>query len=173
MMSPIPEPPETAPRRNLSRRGFLSLLCVGLGALGTLLLSVPILGFILGPLFQKVPHRWVGVGSVNQFNTGETVEITFQDPSSLPWGGVTTRTGGWLRRESDKEFIAFAINCTHLGCPVRWEPKTELFLCPCHGGVYYSSGKVAGGPPPKPLNRYQTRIRNGEVQILTRPLPIT
>ena len=138
-----------------------------------MLLGVPVLGFILAPLFERGSNRWVGVGPVDRCKAGDTVEISFEDPSSLPWGGMTTKIGGWLRRESEKEFTVYAINCTHLGCPVRWEPETKLFFCPCHGGVYYSNGKVAGGPPPQPLHRYRTRIRNGEVEIFTAPLPIT
>ena len=38
-------------------------------------------------------------------------------------------------------------------------PDAELFLCPCHGGVYYADGTVAGGPPPQPLFRYGVRDR--------------
>ena len=154
------------------RRTFLALLSIALGGLGSFLLGVPLVGFVLAPLFRQAPHRWIAVGSEKQFKTGETVKISFEDPSSLPWAGVTGKTAGWLRRESESEFIAFVINCTHLGCPVRWEAESKLFMCPCHGGVYYSNGKVAGGPPPRPLYRYQTRVRNGNVEIQTRPLPI-
>jgi menaquinol-cytochrome c reductase iron-sulfur subunit len=91
----------------------------------------------------------------------------------LPWAGVTARTGAWLRRVSTDEFIAFAVNCSHLGCPVRWLQDANLFMCPCHGGVYYSDGRVAAGPPPRPLTRYPVRIQNDEVQIQTNPIPIT
>ena len=83
------------------------------------------------------------------------------------------RTAAWLRRESDDRFIAFSVNCTHLGCPVRWLPDANLFMCPCHGGVYYGDGTVAAGPPPHPLPRYPVRVREGQVEILTSPLPIT
>jgi menaquinol-cytochrome c reductase iron-sulfur subunit len=79
-----------------------------------------------------------------------------------------------LRRTGDREFTAFGLNCTHLGCPVNWRPGAELFLCPCHGGVYYADGSVAGGPPPRPLVRYSIRIGGGNrVQVLTRPLQQT
>ena len=60
--------------------------------------------------------------------------------------GVTARTAAWLRRDSDASFTAFSVNCTHLGCPVRWFAEPKLFLCPCHGGVYNADGTVAGGP---------------------------
>jgi menaquinol-cytochrome c reductase iron-sulfur subunit len=49
----------------------------------------------------------------------------------------------------------------------------ELFLCPCHGGVYYNDGAVAAGPPPLPLHRYATRIENGEVKIDSVIVPVT
>jgi menaquinol-cytochrome c reductase iron-sulfur subunit len=112
------------------------------------------------------------VGPLNGFAVGQTVLVTFDDPAPLPWSGVSARTAAWLRRDAEDQFIAFAVNCTHLGCPVRWLQDASLFLCPCHGGVYYSNGAVAAGPPPRALFRYETRIRNGAVEILTTALPI-
>ena len=77
-----------------------------------------------------------------------------------------------MRRTGDQTFTAFAVNCTHLGCPVRWLQDAQLFMCPCHGGVYYGDGRVAGGPPPRPLFQYPVRVQGGEVQLLTQPLRI-
>jgi menaquinol-cytochrome c reductase iron-sulfur subunit len=113
------------------------------------------------------------VGAVDQFAIGQTVSVKFEDPSPLPWSGVTARTAAWLRRVSAQEFVAYSVNCTHLGCPVRWIPSANLFMCPCHGGVYYQDGSVAAGPPPKSLVRYPVRVQNGQVQIQTSPIPIT
>jgi menaquinol-cytochrome c reductase iron-sulfur subunit len=79
-----------------------------------------------------------------------------------------------LRRTGEVDFTAFGLNCSHLGCPVNWRAGAELFLCPCHGGVYYADGSVAGGPPPRPLVRYSVRIGDSQrVQVLTRPLQQT
>ncbi len=154
------------------RRRFLSLLSLGLGALAALAVAVPSAWFLLGG-FRKVPRIWRVVGKVENFAIGTTVEVAFLDPSPLPWSGVTARTGAWLRREAEQEFLAFSIDCTHLGCPVRWLQEAELFMCPCHGGVFYKDGRVASGPPPRPLVRYPVRARDGNVEILTSPLPIT
>jgi hypothetical protein len=41
----------------------------------------------------------------------------------------------------------------------------ERFVCPCHGGVYDFQGKVTGGPPVRPLDRFVTRVRGGRVQV--------
>ena len=53
----------------------------------------------------------------------------------------------------------------HLGCPVRFVDAAERFICPCHGGVYDFRGKVAGGPPVRPLDRFYTRVRSGFLEV--------
>lgn len=154
----------------VSRRQFLERLSVVLGGATAILLAVPVVGFMLLPLFRKAPLAWRSVGKVEDFKIGETVAVGFQDASPLPWAGVTANNAAWLRRDSAEEFIAFAVNCTHLGCPVRWLQEANLFMCPCHGGVYYKDGKVAAGPPPRPLTRYAVRVRGGQVELQTRPI---
>jgi menaquinol-cytochrome c reductase iron-sulfur subunit len=165
----IPEP-EVQPCGE-TRRRFLTRLTIMLGAVMGAIVAIPCIAFLLG--LRKVPSVWRTVGKVDDFQVGSTVNVAFLDPSPLPWAGVTARMAAWLRRESQTGFIAFSVDCTHLGCPVRWLPDANLFICPCHGGVYYANGTVASGPPPKPLPRYPVRVENGEVQILTSPVPIT
>lgn len=130
-------------------------------------------GFVFSPLLEKIAAKWIPAGKVDEFEIGKTVRVPFVDPSPLPWAGITAKSAAWLRRNSAQEFIAFSVNCTHLGCPVRWLPDAELFMCPCHGGVYYKDGSVAAGPPPKPLVRYEVRVVNGQVEIKSAPIPIT
>jgi menaquinol-cytochrome c reductase iron-sulfur subunit len=169
---PTPCGPPT-PQEIVTRRRFFEGLCVGLGAFCAAILGLPIVGFIVAPLFRKGPAQWIALGQVDRFTIGHTVNVTFTDPSPLPWAGITAKSAAWLRREDAETFIAFSVNCTHLGCPVRWLPDAELFMCPCHGGVYYKDGSVAAGPPPHALVRYETRIENGEVKIKSAPIPIT
>ncbi len=171
-----PEPNESPQRETLeitTRRRFLTVVSIGLGMFGAALVGLPIIGFLVAPLVEKTPKFWRPVGSLEKFKIGATVQVTFLDASPLPWAGVAAKTSAWLRRDGDSDFIAFSVNCTHLGCPVRWLQNADLFLCPCHGGVYYANGKVASGPPPKPLPRYPVRIREGQVEIMTSPVPIT
>ncbi|MEZ5361455.1 MAG: Rieske (2Fe-2S) protein [Bryobacterales bacterium] len=125
------------------------------------------------PLFQRRKQEWRDVGALADFQAGATRVVSFQDASPEPWAGVTAKTAAWVRRESSGELIAFSVNCTHLGCPVRWIADSALFMCPCHGGVYYADGEVAAGPPPKPLPRYPVRTRAGRVEVRTSPVPIT
>lgn len=157
----------------LSRRSFYSKLSVILSLAIGALMVVPGLAFVLAPVFRKPPREWRTVGLVDQFEVGSTSLVSFEDASSVPWAGVTAKTGAWLRRVDDSNFIAFSINCRHLGCPVRWLEDARLFMCPCHGGVYYKDGSVAGGPPPEALERLSVRIEGKHVQIETSPVPLT
>ncbi|HEY3357644.1 MAG TPA: Rieske 2Fe-2S domain-containing protein [Polyangia bacterium] len=155
------------------RRRFLARVTLAAAAVGAALVGVPVIGLVLGPVLRRRAEVWRAVGAAARFQAGETVEVAFLDASPEAWAGVTARTAAWLRREADGSFTAFAINCTHLGCPVRWLKGAELFMCPCHGGVYYQDGTVAAGPPPRPLVRYEVRVRDGQVEIRTSGIPIT
>lgn len=157
----------------ISRRKFLNKVSLGLVGVGSVLVGVPIIGYLLAPLFNQSPEVWRPLGPVEQFKVGESVQVAFEDASPLPWAGVAAQTAAWLRRDSETDFTAFSVNCTHLGCPVQWLPNASLFMCPCHGGVYYKDGKVAAGPPPAPLPVYPVRVRNGQVEVRASGIPIS
>ena len=161
------EPPEL-----ISRRRLLNRVIFGLSAAAGAVVSIPIIAYLLSPLINPAPELWRDLGLIDDYQVGQTVERAIQAPSPVPWAGTTSQTAVWVRRNATTEFTVFAVDCTHLGCPVRWMPDANLFLCPCHGGVYYSDGTVAAGPPPKPLPRYTNRIQGGHLQILTQPLPM-
>ncbi len=163
-------PPVRLPT-DTTRRRFLNGLSFGLGSLIAAIMGIPSLAYLLG--LRRPLAEWRAVGKLEDFKLEATVLISFMDPSPLPWAGVTARTAAWLRRTGPEKFIAFSINCTHLGCPVRWLPDADLFMCPCHGGVFYKDGRVASGPPPRPLTRYPVRVHDGVIEILASPLPIT
>ncbi|HVV55007.1 MAG TPA: Rieske 2Fe-2S domain-containing protein [Mucilaginibacter sp.] len=155
------------------RRKFLVRLSLSLGALAAAFAGIPVISALIAPLTEKKPRLWRDVGSLDQFKIGATNLVKFENADPEAWAGVTAHTAAWLRRDAVKNFTAFAVNCSHLGCPVRWESDAQLFMCPCHGGVYYKDGTVAAGPPPKSLTKYPVRINKGRVEILTSPVPIT
>lgn len=155
-----------------SRRRFLVALSLTLGAVAATLVGVPVVGFVLGAVRGHRPSVWRRVGAAESFVIGQTVAVRFENASALPWDGVSAGTAVWLRHVSEGEFVAFSVNCTHLGCPVQWKADANLFMCPCHGGVYYANGDVAGGPPPRPLPRCQVRVVDGMVEVETGVIPI-
>ena len=166
------QPDGATARKQRTRREMLTLLSAGLGGLGAVIIGVPIVGALLAPLLRPQPGEWRDVGAPDSFKVGETTIVNFLDSSPLSWAGPAANTAAWLRRIDAQTFEAFAINCTHLGCPVRWIQTASLFMCPCHGGVFSQDGKVAAGPPLKPLSTYPVRVQNGQVQIQTSAVPI-
>jgi menaquinol-cytochrome c reductase iron-sulfur subunit len=166
------EPPTVDDPRLRGRRRVLGGIGIAAAGLGATVVGVPVIGALLYPLFRATPREWRTVGPVNQFKVGDTVAVSFDDAAALVWSGVSARTAAWLRRVDEQSFLAFRVNCTHLGCPVRWLAEASLFMCPCHGGVFYQDGTVAAGPPQHPLELYPVRVQNGQVQVRTGPIPI-
>jgi menaquinol-cytochrome c reductase iron-sulfur subunit len=159
--------------QKIDRRKFLVRLSLLAGALPAALISVPVFSALLGPLLQRQKQEWRKVADLSDLSIGETKLITYVNADPLPWAGVTAKSAAWLRRESESKLVAFSAHCSHLGCPVRWEKNAQLFMCPCHGGVYYKDGSVAAGPPPKGLTQIEVRINKADVEIRTAPVPIT
>lgn len=162
-------PPPTSP----ARRRILTWLAGLTGTIAAACAGVPILGFLLSPLTHRPGSKWISLGKLDTFAIGATQLVTFDSPAAKgqTWTGIVARTAAYVRRLSDTELQVFAVNCTHLGCPVSWFPQSGLFMCPCHGGVYYENGDHASGPPPRPLYQYSYRVKDGELQAYIGHMP--
>jgi Rieske Fe-S protein len=158
----------------LTRRGLLMKLGVLFNGLVAAALAVPITRFLLSSVTRgraSAYLSWVPLGPVSGFPEGETRLTTFRNPYVTPTDGKTADTATWVRRIAGDQFQVFAVNCAHLGCPVRWFPQSGLFMCPCHGGVYYENGERAAGPPPRGLFHCVWRVRAGQLEIQAPHLP--
>ncbi|HET8946299.1 MAG TPA: Rieske (2Fe-2S) protein [Candidatus Polarisedimenticolia bacterium] len=160
---------ETMTRRGmLVRIGFLVNGIVGAA------LAVPIGRYLLSSVTRGRGGdylAWVPLGEVARFPEGETRLATFRNPTVMPTDGKTVDTACWVRHVEGQEFQVFAVNCAHLGCPVRWFPQSGLFMCPCHGGAYYRDGSRASGPPERGLFEYPSKVEGGVLLIHTGELP--
>lgn len=156
-----------------SRRKFLFKIAVLFnGAIGAVL-AVPILGYLLGPAIKRGAsyNYWVPVGNLDQFPPGETRLAEYRNPDGTPGDGATRTLPCWVRHIGNNQFQVFAINCAHMDCPVRWFPQSKLFMCPCHGGVYYQNGARAAGPPPRGLFEYKHKVSGNQLMIWAGELP--
>jgi menaquinol-cytochrome c reductase iron-sulfur subunit len=170
---PVTAEPKSAPRPGHSRRVFLFKLSLLLnGAVGAVL-AVPIFGYLLGPALKKgsSDNSWIGLGPLSNFPEGETRLVNYRNPFTTSWDGQTGDIPCWVRRVSGTTFQVFAINCAHLGCPVRWFAQSKLFLCPCHGGAYYADGSRASGPPERGLFEYDHKIVGETLMIRAGKMP--
>jgi nitrite reductase/ring-hydroxylating ferredoxin subunit len=156
----------------VSRRWLLLGAGAALNGLVGLALAVPIFRYLLAPVRKDSSYKsWISLGSADNFPIGETRLASYKNPYTRPWDGETDNVACWVRREGASQFKVFAINCAHLGCPVRWFPQSQLFMCPCHGGVYYADGSRASGPPERGLFTYDYKIAGGQLQIDAGQMP--
>ena len=112
------------------------------------------------------PERWQDVGRRGDF-TDDDLRAARRSASTRSIGdaGKTTVYVRKFNPDIDKviegqdpqPYVAISTRCAHLGCPVRYIQASQKFVCPCHGGVYDFQGKVHGGPPVRPLDRFYTR----------------
>lgn len=171
MDAPMPSSAEHSAKH--TRRVFLFKLSLGLNAFVGAILAVPILGYVLGPLFRRDSsyNAWVPLLKLDSMPVGATRLAEYITPVTSPTDGVTDKIPCWARRLTPTTYEVFAINCAHLGCPVHWFEESQLFLCPCHGGAYYANGERAAGPPPRGLFKYDVRVTGDTVYISAGELP--
>jgi Rieske Fe-S protein len=163
-----------APDTTITRRGMLVKIGIFFNGLVAAALAVPIGRYLLSSVTRGRANAylsWVPLGPIAQFPEGETRLATFRNPYVMPTDGKTVDTACWVRRVAGDEFQVFAVNCAHLGCPVRWFPQSGLFMCPCHGGAYYRDGGRASGPPERGLFEYPSKVEGGVLTIQAGELP--
>jgi menaquinol-cytochrome c reductase iron-sulfur subunit len=166
---PPPSPEEQEHRlevERISRRMFMMNVGIALNAIVGIAIATPVVVYLLGPVLRRKEYRhWVAIGDVNEFHPGDTKLVVFRNPYRDSWDGETDNVPAYVRCTGPNQFVVFAINCAHLGCPVRWFSESQLFMCPCHGGVYYADGSRASGPPERGLFTYEAKIENGQLMI--------
>lgn len=158
----------------LTRRALLMKFGIFFNGFIALVLAVPIVRYLLSPSAHEKKgayNAWVALGNLEQFPSGQTRLATYRNPVVNPWDGDTADIPCWVRNVDGQNFQVFAINCAHLGCPVRWFPQSSLFMCPCHGGVYYQDGSRASGPPERGLFEYHYKIDGGKLLIKAGEMP--
>jgi menaquinol-cytochrome c reductase iron-sulfur subunit len=158
----------------ISRRTMLVKLGLLLNGVIAATLAVPIVRYLLSPIArERKPgyDSWLSLGGLVQFPAGQTRLATYRNPRPNAWDGETADIACWVRNINGSKFQVFAINCAHLGCPVRWFPQSNLFMCPCHGGAYYQDGSRASGPPERGLFEYSYKIENGQLFIRAGEMP--
>ena len=166
------EPEQRLERKPLSRRTFLMNVGIALNAVVAAAIATPVVAYVLGPVLRRRDYlQWVEVGNVSDFQPGQTKLVTFTNPFTDAWDGATAKVPAYVRCVSAGDFTVFAINCAHLGCPVRWFSESQLFMCPCHGGVYYADGSRASGPPERGLFTYDVKIAGGKLLIDAGQMP--
>jgi Rieske Fe-S protein len=170
------EPPGYFQGESMTRRRVFEVGVQAVGGVAVLAVALPAVGFAVAPLFEEQAEPWQAVGPTTDFNPDTYRPVTITIVQDV---GETGKSTAYIRQgnpeitanqtkyppESPDEYIAISTRCAHVGCPVRFVQASSNFICPCHGGVYGFLGERIGGPPVRPLDRFQTRVTNGQVEV--------
>ena len=160
---------ETASSDDKTRRDFLLLSTMTVGAVGAGLAAWPFVDFMnpaadtLALSTTEVDLAPIEVGqSITVVWQGRPVFIRYRTAAEIKEAEAVALSD-LIDPQADKdrvqkpEWLIMVGICTHLGCiPLGQkanDPKGEFggWFCPCHGSHYDTSGRIRKGPAPKNL----------------------
>ncbi len=149
----------------MDRRRFYIAAIYGLWSLIGAALALPASIYLFFPPSARQKEEFVDLGEISQFPAGVPEEKVFRQNRKDGWRLLSEKATAWVTRVSDREVVAFAPQCTHLGCAYHWDEQKQNFLCPCHTSTFGLDGRVLSGPAPRALDRYQVRIEKGKLLL--------
>jgi menaquinol-cytochrome c reductase iron-sulfur subunit len=151
----------------LSRRNFLAIAIGAIGALMGIVLAIPAVAYVIGPaLKRKTSENWVRLGPTSKVELGTPTLFKTTVETQTGWILTEEELSVYVLTEDGRDYIALSNICTHLGCRVRWISDQGQYFCPCHNAAFNKIGLVVSGPPPKPLDRFETKVEDEQLFIL-------
>lgn len=145
----------------LGRRDFMKAAIAGIGGLIGAAIGLPAIAYVVGPALAKAADTWIRLGTVSKVELGNPTLFKTTIETQTGWINAEEEFSAYVLTENGQDFIAMSNICTHLGCRVRWIPDEQGFYCPCHNGVFAKDGSVLTGPPPRPLDRFESKVEDG------------
>lgn len=149
----------------LGRRDFMRATILSIGGIIGAAIGLPAIGYVAGPALKQEAQTWIRLGAINkvELNTPTLFKATVETQTG--WISTQEEVSAYVLTEDGQDFAVLSNICTHLGCRVRWIAEDGKFHCPCHNGVFAKDGTVLAGPPPRPLDRYESKIEDGVLYI--------
>jgi menaquinol-cytochrome c reductase iron-sulfur subunit len=151
--------------REHDRRAFLLKAIYGLWTLMAAALGVPAAAYLLLPPRPRKEPEWVEAAELSRLETGVPEQAVFRRTRADGWKISSEKDSAWLVKLADSEVLAFAPQCTHLGCAYHWQEQRQQFVCPCHSSYFSVRGEVLSGPALRPLDRYRVRLEGDKISL--------
>lgn len=143
------------------RRDFMKGAIAAIGGVIAAAIGLPAIPYIMGPALTKEEEDWIQLGTTTKVELSNPTLFKTTIETQTGWINTEEEFSVYVLTENGQDFIALSNICTHLGCRVRWIPDEEGFFCPCHNAVFAKDGSVVAGPPPRPLDRFATKVEEG------------
>jgi menaquinol-cytochrome c reductase iron-sulfur subunit len=149
------------------RRSFITAMFAISGTVVGAVLVVPLIRFITYPLRRNATDTsWSDLGPVADFaSLTAPVSKTITLKRIDAWETTSSQTAVYVLPPTNGQFNILSTICPHLGCGVRWVDTQDEFVCPCHGGKFTATGKFISGPPPRSMDKLESRVQSGVLQV--------
>ncbi|MFH1183725.1 MAG: ubiquinol-cytochrome c reductase iron-sulfur subunit [Chloroflexota bacterium] len=154
-----------SPRSSTGRRDFMKAAVLGIGGLITAALGLPAVAYIIGPALKEASALWIRLGAISKVELDNPTLFKTTIETETGWISTQEEVSAYVLTQNGQEFVVMSNICTHLGCRVRWIAGDERFYCPCHNGVFAKDGSVVSGPPPRGLDRFESKVEDGILYI--------
>jgi len=150
----------------INRRQFVTIVVASVGTIMAAFIGLPAIGYLISPA-TKVQEKdeWIPLGPLENYPVGTPTLFTFTRTTVNGWEKTANSYGVYVMRYTQEQYKVFSNMCTHLSCRVNWKEDLSDYVCPCHDGRFDIEGQVVSGPPPRPLDEYETKLEEGVLYI--------
>ena len=160
----------TENKNRLSRRDFIKAVTALIGGTIATFTGIPLIGYLLAPALRKEEDtNTISVGPLEKYPIGVPTHFGFVNTQVNGWERTSKVIGMYILRKEDGSVRVFSDICTHLSCLVTWHPDIQEYISPCHDGHFDKEGSVTKGPPPRPLDEFETKIEDGILYVMNPP----
>jgi menaquinol-cytochrome c reductase iron-sulfur subunit len=149
----------------MSRRDFMKTVIAAISGVIGAAIGLPAIAYVVGPALQKETDEWIRLGSVGKVEVNTPTLFKTNIEKQTGWINAEEEFSAYALTTNSQEFIVMSNICTHLGCRVRWVADKDGFYCPCHNGVFAKDGSVVSGPPPRSLDRFESKVEDGVLYV--------
>ncbi len=151
---------------HMSRVDFVKFATGVIGTIMGAVVGLPVIGYVLSPALKKqATDAWIQLGPIEDYPINTPIPFSFTRSKVNGWEKTVNSYGVYVWRKSEGEVFVISNVCTHLGCRVTWHEDIQEYICPCHDGHFAIDGEVTAGPAPRPLDRFETKIEEGNLSI--------
>ncbi len=150
----------------VTRRTFMQQTIAALSGLMAVGYAIPGISYIISPAMEEKAEAWLFMGMIDKVEQGGA-PVLFKSTVERKTGWIvdTVEYAAYISTTDNTNYDARSNICTHLGCRVRWINGESVFYCPCHNAQFNEDGSVKDGPPPRPLDEYETKVEDGQIFI--------
>ncbi len=153
----------------MNRRSFLTGVILWVSGIIAAIIGVPAIGYFVSPALKTSKgEKWIALGKLGDVAIKKPKAVNFQIAIKDGWINSELTETAFIVREDQSKYIVLSNQCTHLSCKVYWSDEKQVYICPCHNGIYDMEGGNISGPPPRPLDRYKTKLQDDQIFILVK-----